>query len=112
MKPNKTTTVSTGNSATATAVEMPIQTKHLAKEFGIKATALRRILRSMPEYADGVHTNYRWAEGDKRIPLIKAQIEKAAADKLARAKAAKEALDKRTAAAKVQAAADAKLAKA
>lgn len=110
MKKQTATPVSTGNSATA--VEMPIQTKHLAKDFGIKATALRRILRSMPEYADGVHTNYRWAENDKRIPLIKAQIAKAAADKLARADAAKAALVKRVETTKAQAAQDAKLAKA
>lgn len=58
----------------------PIQTKHLAIQFGMKATQLRRILRSMPEYADGVHTNYAWAVNDPAIGRIAARI-KAIADK-------------------------------
>lgn len=87
----------------------PIQTKHLAAKFGIKATALRRILRSMPAYADGVHTNYRWAENDPAIAQIDMQIKKLARDKQERATAAKAALDARTAASAKQAAADAKL---
>lgn len=114
MKKVTTTPVSTGNSATTTATEelMPLRTKHLAKEFGIKATALRRVLRSMPEYADGVHTNYKWAEGDKRIAGIKAQIDKLTAEKVKRAADAKAALAKRVADTAKQAAADVKLAKA
>lgn len=38
-----------------------LKTKHVASHFGIKPVQLRRVLRSMPRYADGVHTNYRWA---------------------------------------------------
>lgn len=106
MKTATTTPVSTGNSAEV----MPIQTKHLASKFGIKATALRRILRSMPDYADGIHTNYRWSENDKRIAAIGVAIKKMADEKTARAKAAKEALDKRAAALKVQQKADAAIA--
>jgi hypothetical protein len=108
MKNTKTAPVSTGNSATATVVDMPIKTKHLASQFGIKATALRRVLRSMPEYADGVHTNYRWAEKDPRIAQIKAAIDKQAADKLIRAKAAREALEARAKALETAAKVDAK----
>jgi len=37
-----------------------LQTKHLAAKYGMKPIQLRRILRSMPAYADGVHTNYAW----------------------------------------------------
>ena len=85
----------------------PIQTKHLAAKFGMKATALRRVLRSMPDYADGVHTNYRWSENDPAIAKIKTAIDKLATEKIARAKAAKEALDKRAAALALQAKADA-----
>jgi hypothetical protein len=92
------------------AVEVkPIQTKHLAVKFGMKATALRRILRSMSEYADGVHTNYRWSENDPKIKTIELQIAKLATEKKARAEAAKAALAARVAAATTQAKADAKL---
>lgn len=100
---NKTTATTT-----APAI-LPIQTKHLAVKFGMKATALRRILRSMPAYADGVHTNYRWAENDKRIADIEKQVKKLSDDKAARAAAAKAALAARVAAAAVQAKADTKL---
>lgn len=90
----------------ATADLKPIQTKHLAAKFGIKATQLRRVLRSMAEYADGIHTNYRWAEKDPAIDRIALALKKASDDKIARAKAAKAALDARAAAAAVQAKAD------
>ena len=36
----------------------------LAASLGMKATSLRRILRGMPEYADGIHTNYAWLSYD------------------------------------------------
>jgi len=93
---------------TETAI-LPIQTKHLAAKFKMKATALRRVLRSMPAYADGVHTNYRWAENDKAIDAIAAAIKKLAEAKAARAIAAKAALAARVEATKKQAAVDAKL---
>jgi glycerophosphoryl diester phosphodiesterase len=89
---------------------LPIQTKHLAAKFNMKATALRRILRSMPEYADGVHTNYRWAENDPKIKAIEQAISKLTAEKSARAEAAKAALAARVAAATAQAKVDAKAA--
>ena len=94
----------------ATTEVMPIQTKHLASRFGMKATQLRRVLRAMPEYADGVHTNYRWAENDKRIADIAAAVKKLADDKAARAAAAKKALEERGAKLAAQVKADAKLA--
>lgn len=99
-----TTTVETPK----TEQVMPIQTKHLAVKFGMKATALRRVLRAMPAYADGVHTNYRWAENDPRIKDIEAAIAKMAKDKADRAAAAKAALEARKAATEKQAQVDAK----
>ena len=96
------------NETKTEATVMPIQTKHLAVKFGMKATTLRRVLRSMPEYADGVHTNYRWAENDKRIDAIARQINKLAQDKAKRAETAKAALAARVEATKKQQAADAK----
>lgn len=101
MKTNTTTTPET-----TTPDLKPIQTKHLAVKFNMKATALRRILRSMPEYADGVHTNYRWAENDKSIQRIAAKIQELAAEKAKRAAAAKDALAKRVAETAKQAAVD------
>lgn len=80
-------------------VEMPIRAKHLAAKFNLKPTTLRRILRNMPEYADGVHTNYRWAEKDPRIGRIEAAVKQARTEREAKAKAAKEALDARVKAA-------------
>jgi len=104
-----TPTASKGTPA-ATTVDTPLRTKHIAAQFGLKPVALRRILRTMPAYADGVHTNYKWAEKDPAIPLIAAAIKKLADDKAARAKAAKAALDARAAALATAAKADAKLA--
>jgi hypothetical protein len=77
----------------------PIQTKHVAQMLGMKATALRRVLRSMPEYADGVHTSYRWAglAGDPEVDRIVAKVNHLADRKIARALAAKAALDARAA---------------
>lgn len=89
--------------ATSTPDLKPLRTKHLASRFNLKATALRRILRSMPAYADGVHTNYSWAENDPAIKAIETRIGELSKEKVARAAAAKLALDKRaqeTAAAK------------
>lgn len=94
--------------ATSNAPEMPIKTKHLAIKFGIKATQLRRVLRSMPEYADGVHTNYAWAENDKRIGEIEKQIKKLAGEREARKAAAQKALAERVAKAEVAKQVDAK----
>lgn len=93
--------------ATETAI-LPIQTKHLAVKFNLKPTALRRILRSMKEYADGVHTNYRWAENDPRIAQIAAQIAQLNKAKTDRAAAAKLALEQRIAATNKQQQVDAK----
>ncbi len=91
---------------TPTVDILPIRTSHLAKRFGIKATALRRVLRSMPDYADGVHTNYRWAENDKRISAIEKQLKELEKQKTEREAAAKAALAARVAAAKKQEAVD------
>lgn len=67
-----------------------ITTKQLAPKYNLKGTQLRRILRSMPAYADGVHTNYSWDPIADKAAL--AQIDaavKSLADK--RAKRAAEA---------------------
>ena len=103
-----TTPASKGNSAITP--DMPLRTKHIAAMFGLKPVALRRILRNMPQYADGVHTNYKWAEKDPAIPLIANAIKKLQEDKAARAKIAKAALDARAAVLALAAKADAKLA--
>lgn len=104
----KTNTPATSAPASTPAQPvMPIKTKHLAAQFKLKATALRRILRTMPEYADGIHTNYAWAENDKRIPAIAARIKQLSDDKIARAAAAKLALDTRAATLAASAKADA-----
>lgn len=103
------TTATTTSASTASTTEMPIQTKHLASRFKIKATALRRVLRSMPDYADGIHTNYRWSENDPRIAKIELQLKKLEQEKADRAKAAKTALDERAKKLAATAAADAKL---
>jgi mannitol-1-phosphate/altronate dehydrogenase len=80
--------------STTTAIETPVlKTKHLAAKFNMKPTALRRVLRSMPEYADGVHTNYSWqGESDPRISRIAEAIKKQEEDRKARAAKAKEEL--------------------
>lgn len=85
---------------------MPIKTSHLAKRFNIKATALRRVLRSMPEYADGVHTNYRWAENDKRIDAIGKKLAEVEQQRKDRKLAAQAALKAKEAEAVKQAATD------
>ena|SRR5579859_6912927 len=68
-----------------------LTTRHLAKKFNLKPTQLRRILRSMPEYNDGLHTNYAWAGwDDPMIKKIEAKIHAravAAADKAIATKA-------------------------
>lgn len=103
----KNTATATTAPATTTETLKPIRTKHLAIKFGMKATMLRRILRSMPAYADGVHTNYSWSENDPAITAIQAQINKLTKEKEERAKAAKAALLARTEAAAKQAKVDA-----
>lgn len=81
-----------------------LRTKHVAAKFGLKPMHLRRILRSMPTYADGVHTNYAWDPADtKALAAIEAAIKKAADDKAKRAEAAKAALLKKQADVKAQA---------
>lgn len=43
----------------------------LAKRLGVKPTYLRRVLRSMERYNDGIHTKYGW---DESTPEGKAAI--------------------------------------
>lgn len=75
-----------------------LTTKHLAAKFGMKATALRRVLRAMPEYADGVHTNYAWPSWeDAQVKRIEAAISALAKRKVEAAQAAKSALEARIA---------------
>ena len=79
----------------STAAPASLTTKHLSQKFGLKPTALRRVLRSMPQYADGVHTNYRWqGEHDPAIALIAKAIEANKARKAAAKVAAQAALAK------------------
>ncbi len=85
----------TDKNATPATTVPELRTSHLAKRFGLKPTALRRILRSMPEYADGVHTNYRWkSESDPAIGKIAKAIEAAKVKRAAAKVAAQAALAK------------------
>jgi hypothetical protein len=70
-----------------------LTTKQVAPLVGIATPMkLRRILRAMPQYADGKHTNYRW--NGPKDPMI-AEIRKfIAARKAQEAEAAKAALAK------------------
>lgn len=52
----------TATKATATSTSKVLTTRDLGKKFNIKPTYLRRILRSMVEYNDGIHTKYSWDE--------------------------------------------------
>jgi len=55
-----------------------LTTQHVAAKFGLTPVALRRVLRSMPEYADNIRTNYRWQVwDDKAIAKIDAAIKTA-----------------------------------
>ena len=54
-----------------------LTTKDVAARFEIKPVQLRRILRSMPEYADGGYTEYRWyGWQDEAIAKIAAAVSK------------------------------------
>lgn len=68
-----------------------LTTKHLAARHNMKGTQLRRILRSMTDYADGVHTNYRWDEkaDAAKLKAIEAKIKDLANKKQQRAAEAK-----------------------
>lgn len=55
-----------------------LTTTELAERFGITPKQLRVVLRSMPEYADGVHTRYRWSENDPAIERIEKAVGEAA----------------------------------
>lgn len=56
------------------AADKTIRTRQLAARFNLKPTQLRRILRSLPEYRDGVRTDYVWREGDPEIARIEAVV--------------------------------------
>ena len=88
-----------------------LKTKHVAAMFSMTPVALRRVLRSMPQYADGVHTNYRWDPKDKKaLDTIGAAIKAIEVKKAAAAKAAKEAIAKADADKKAQEQIDKKVA--
>jgi hypothetical protein len=88
---------------TATEAIAFLQTKHLAIRFNLKPQQLRRVLRSMPAYADGVHTKYRWDPKDeKAIKAIELRIVEIKKAKEEAAKKAKEALAAKQAAQKEQ----------
>lgn len=77
------------------SIELVLTTKHVAPKFNMKPQAFRRVLRAMPEYADGKHTNYRWAEKDDMFSRIAefiktrtAAAEKSKAEALAKLKKA------------------------
>ena len=102
--PKPTAPTTPASTAVSTAEGITLKTKHLAAKFGLKPTALRRKLRDMPEYADGVFTRYSWQGwSDPMIAKIEAKIEadkKAAQEAAAKAKAELEAKAKAEANAK------------
>lgn len=58
-------------------------TKEMALELGMTGKALRRYLRKMVNYNDGIYTRYSWTKSDydKVIKAIKTMIDKANAKK-------------------------------
>lgn len=64
----------TDTKTTATETKQILTTRHIAAMAKIKPTQLRRVLRSMTEYNDGMHTNYSWVEGDPMIDKIIARV--------------------------------------
>lgn len=58
-------------------------TKEMALELGMTGKALRRYLRKMANYNDGIYTRYSWTKSDydKVIKAIKTMIDKANAKK-------------------------------
>lgn len=98
-------------SATETPVLKTLKTKHLAAKFHMTAMQLRRVLRSMPAYADGVHTKYAWSENDtKAIAEIENAIKSIAEKKEKAKQAAQAALKAKEAEKKAQEQADKKAA--
>lgn len=73
------------------ATPATLKTSHLAKRFNMKTTTLRRILRSMPEYADGVFTRYSW-DAKKDAAKIDAIAKRIKAIEISREEARKQAL--------------------
>jgi hypothetical protein len=99
------------NTAATTTPTASLRTKHVAAMFNIKPVSLRRILRTMPAYADGVHTNYRWDPANKKaIDEIGAAIKALEAKRAKAAETAKAELAKKAEEAKKQAAIDKKTA--
>lgn len=68
-------------------------TKEMSAALGMTGKQLRRILRSMDTYNDGIYTRYAWSKKDydKIVKAIKANIDAKVAAK--EAKAAKAAND-------------------
>ena len=95
MKPTAATATTTP--APSAQTEPNLTTKHVAAKFGLKPIQLRRVLRSMAEYADGVHTNYRWTDKDPMLPKIEAAIKARAAQRAASKEEAKDKLLKQAA---------------
>ena len=59
-------------------------TKDLADQLSISPRQLRRFLRSMPEYDDGVYTRYRWTTDE--LPKVSTEI-RGRADRVPRRRA-------------------------
>lgn len=59
-----------------------LTTKDLAEHYGVTTVALRRVLRGMKRYDDGVFTRYKWnGWDDPEIKLIDKEFEEAEAQK-------------------------------
>lgn len=64
-------------------MEKVFTTKEMALELGMNGKQLRRYLRKMEKYNDGIYTRYAWTKKDydKIVKAIKATIDKANAKK-------------------------------
>jgi len=51
-------------------VRSTVRTKDLAAQLKVTEKHIRRVLRSMPEYDDGIYTKYEWSKNDPMLSRI------------------------------------------
>lgn len=77
-KPKQSATPKVEKPADPPAIEY-VTSKHLADQLNIKSTALRRWLRTLPQFQDGGYTRYKWEPGDPFLASAREHYEKYAA---------------------------------
>ena len=94
--PAATPAKATTHAAAAIPAPALLKTAHIAKRHGMRPQALRRILRAMPDYADGVFTRYGWDPTNPKhaaqLTAIDARIKQLNAAKIEAATAAQAAI--------------------